>query len=169
MCRITGARSSPLLGLCSKWKEEKKVVNKLSGEGAGSAEWFTSIGNEHCQIVSFVLNCDESAEKLQPMCCGVTIQVSAGQSACPQDLVCGQWGLPCTGPNSCGDNGMFVHLDIFHWIHRFDAAIRTGSHSKYATFKSALAGAVLAYNRTHLELLIRAVRAKDLSVLKAVR
>lgn len=56
---------------------------------------------------------------------------------------------------------MVVRLDIFHWIHRFDAAIRTDSHSKYAVFKSALSGAVLAYNRADLELLIKAVRAKD--------
>ncbi|CAM4515114.1 unnamed protein product [Leuciscus chuanchicus] len=56
---------------------------------------------------------------------------------------------------------MVVRLDIFHWIHRFDAAIHTERNSKYAVFKSALAGAVLAYNRADLELLIKAVRAKD--------
>ncbi|ROL47960.1 hypothetical protein DPX16_0139 [Anabarilius grahami] len=55
---------------------------------------------------------------------------------------------------------MVMRLDIFHWIHRFDIAIRTDSHSKYALFKSALTGAVLAYNRTDLELLIKAVREK---------
>ena len=66
------------------------------------------------------------------------------------------------------DDGMVVRLDIFHWIHRFDAAIRTDSHSKYAVFKSALAGAVLAYNRTDLELLIKAVRAKDPATLKSL-
>ncbi|KAJ8370310.1 hypothetical protein SKAU_G00103380 [Synaphobranchus kaupii] len=80
------------------------------------------------------------------------------------------------GPNSVGDfvpalGGQwdgFVRLDIFHWIHRFEAAIRTDSHSKYTAFKSALAGAVLAYNRTDLELLIKAVRAKDPATLKSV-
>lgn len=56
---------------------------------------------------------------------------------------------------------MLVRLDIFHCIHRFDAAIRTESHAKYSAFKSAVAGAVLAYNRTDLELLIRAARAKN--------
>ncbi|KAK3567644.1 hypothetical protein QTP86_020423, partial [Hemibagrus guttatus] len=56
------------------------------------------------------------------------------------------------------DNGMVVCLDIFHWIHRFDAAIRTESHSKYAAFMSALAGAVLAYNRADLELLVKALK-----------
>lgn len=33
---------------------------------------------------------------------------------------------------------MLVRLDIFHWIHRFDAAIRTEPHAKYSAFKSAL-------------------------------
>ncbi|XP_010784354.1 uncharacterized protein [Notothenia coriiceps] len=66
------------------------------------------------------------------------------------------------------DGGMVVRLDIFHWIHRFNAAIRTDAHSKYAMFKSALAGAVLAYNRADLELLIEAVRAKDPDTFRSV-
>ncbi|XP_033999550.1 uncharacterized protein LOC117493205 [Trematomus bernacchii] len=55
------------------------------------------------------------------------------------------------------DGGMVVRLDIFHWIHRFDAAVRTDSHSKYAVF-----------NRTDLELLIKAVRAKDPDTFRSV-
>ena len=88
--------------------------------------------------------------------------------ASPENSVHEPRVLPRTGPNSSGDfvpalggHGMVVRLDIFHWIHRFDAAIRTDSHSKYAAFKSALAGAVLAYNRGDLELLIKGVRARD--------
>ncbi|KAK9515937.1 hypothetical protein VZT92_026533 [Zoarces viviparus] len=65
------------------------------------------------------------------------------------------------------DNGMVVRLDIFHWIHRFDATIWTESHCKYAMFKSALAGIVLAYNRSDLEL-IKGVRAKDPATMKSV-
>ncbi|KAK9533162.1 hypothetical protein VZT92_008310 [Zoarces viviparus] len=38
-------------GTALKMDSTKKVVKKLSGEGRGSAEWFTSIGNEHSQIV----------------------------------------------------------------------------------------------------------------------
>ena len=60
---------------------------------------------------------------------------------------------------------MVVRLDIFHWIHRFHAAIRTDSHSKYAAFRSALAGAVLPFNCGDLELLIKAVRARDTATL----
>ena len=58
--------------------------------------------------------------------------------ASPENSVHEPRVLPCTGPNSSGDfvpalggHGMVVRLDIFHWIHRFHAAIRTDSHSKY--------------------------------------
>ncbi|XP_034031982.1 uncharacterized protein LOC117515509 [Thalassophryne amazonica] len=63
---------------------------------------------------------------------------------------------------------MVVRLEIFHWIHRFDAAIHTESHSKYAVFKSALVGTVLAYNRKDLDRLIEAIRAKDQAALQSL-
>ena len=62
-------------------------MKKLSGEGKGSAEWFTSIGNEHSQIVSFVLTCEESADKLTPMCCGVMERFQLANPPCPQNPV----------------------------------------------------------------------------------
>lgn len=151
------------------------MVKKLSGEGAGSAEWFTSIGNEHSQIVSFVLTCEESSEKLGPMCRGVMDRFRLAGQPVPKILYVDRGCCRAQGPTALEtlfqpwvDNGMVVRLDIFHWIHRFDAALRTESHSKYAAFKSALAGAVLAYNRTDMELLIKAVRAKDPATLKSV-
>ncbi|XP_067302850.1 uncharacterized protein [Pseudorasbora parva] len=66
------------------------------------------------------------------------------------------------------DDCMVVRLDIFHWIHRFDVALRTEAHSKYATFKSVMDGAVLAYNREDLQLLITAVRGRDLATMEVV-
>ncbi|KAJ8370303.1 hypothetical protein SKAU_G00103350 [Synaphobranchus kaupii] len=162
-------------GTVLKMDSTKKVVKKLSGEGGGSAEWFTSIGNEHSQIVSFVLTCEESTEKLEPMCHGVMEWFRLADQPVPKILYVDRGGCRAQGPTALEtlfqpwvDNGMVVRLDIFHWIHRFDAAIRTDSHSKYTAFKSALAGAVLAYNRTDLELLIKAVRAKDPATLKSV-
>ncbi len=144
------------------------MVKKLSGEGKGSAEWFTSIGNEQSQIVSFVLTCEESTECLTPMCQGVMERFELANQPVPHILYVDRGCCRAQGPTAVEtlfqtwvDKGMVVRLDIFHWIHRFDAAIRTDSHSKYAVFKSALAGAVLAYNRADLELLIKAVRAKD--------
>ncbi|XP_037619327.1 uncharacterized protein LOC119484539 [Sebastes umbrosus] len=162
-------------GTVLKMDSTKKVVKKLSGEGHGSAEWFTSIGNEHSQIVSFVLTCEESTQKLEPMCRGVMERFRLANQSVPKILYVDRGCCRAQGPTSVEtlfrpwvDNGMVVRLDIFHWIHRFDAAIRTESHCKYAVFKSALAGAVLAYNRTDLELLIKAVRAKDPATMKSV-
>ncbi|XP_041661938.1 uncharacterized protein LOC121521826 [Cheilinus undulatus] len=56
-------------------------------------------------------------------------------------------------------SGMMVGLDIFHWIKRFDAAVRTDHHSKYPLFKSVLSAAVFAYNKDDMALLIQATRA----------
>ncbi|XP_039658217.1 uncharacterized protein LOC120560109 isoform X2 [Perca fluviatilis] len=42
------------------------------------------------------------------------------------------------------------------------------AHCKYAVFKSTLAGAVMAYNRTDLELLIKAIKAKNPAMLNSV-
>ncbi len=57
------------------------------------------------------------------------------------------------------DRGMLVRLNIFHWIHRFDAALRTDHHPKYSLFKSALSAAVFAYNKDDVALLVQAIRA----------
>lgn len=56
------------------------------------------------------------------------------------------------------DSGMLIRLDIFHWIHRFDAAVWTDHHPKYALFKSALSAAVFSYNREDMALFLQAVR-----------
>lgn len=116
-----------------------QVVKKLSGEGKGTAEWFTSIANEHLQIVSFVLTCEESTECLKPMCQGVMDRFHQAYQPVPKILYIDRGCCRAQGPTALEslfqtwvDNGMVVRLDIFHWIHRFDAAIRTDSHSKYA-------------------------------------
>lgn len=51
-----------------------------------------------------------------------------------------------------------VRLDIRHWLHRWDAVVIKQSHAKYGVFMSALAGAVLAYNKADMMLLVQAVR-----------
>ncbi|KAK3520143.1 hypothetical protein QTP70_015604 [Hemibagrus guttatus] len=164
-----------VFGTVLKMDSTKKVVKKLSGEGHGSAECFTSIGNEHSQIVSFVLTCEESTEKLEPMCRGLMERFQLANQPVPKILYVDRGCCHAQGRTAVEtmfqpwvDNRMVVRLDIFHWIHRFDAAIRTESHSKYAAFKSALAGAVLAYNRADLELLVKAVSGKDPATLNSV-
>ncbi|KAK2155328.1 hypothetical protein LSH36_242g00013 [Paralvinella palmiformis] len=52
---------------------------------------------------------------------------------------------------------------LYGWMHRFDAAVRTDSYPKYALFKSALSGALFAYNRADIELLVKSERAASLN------
>lgn len=52
-----------------------------------------------------------------------------------------------------------VRLDIRHWLHRWDTVVIKQSHAKYGAFMSALAGAVPAYNKDDMMLLVQAVRS----------
>ena len=53
---------------------------------------------------------------------------------------------------------MLIRLDIRHWLHRWDAVVIKQSHAKYGIFISALAEAILAYNKKDMDLLIRAIK-----------
>ena len=57
--------------------------------------------------------------------------------------------------------GMVVRLDIRHWLHRWDAVVIKQSHAKYGIFMSALAGAILAYNKDDMLKLVKAIRKGD--------
>ena len=57
--------------------------------------------------------------------------------------------------------GMLVRLDIRHWLHRWDAVVIKQSHAKYGIFLSALAGAILAYNKDDILKLVKAIRKGD--------
>ena len=57
------------------------------------------------------------------------------------------------------DAGMVARLDVWHFMHRFDAAVTSEAHIKYTVFKSALSGAIFAYNGDDLDKLVTALRA----------
>lgn len=99
----------------------KKVVRKLSREGKGTANWLTSIGNEHSQIVKFFLTCEESAERLQPMCHGVMDRCAQANQSVPKILYVDCGCRRAQGRTAVEtlfkdwvDSGMVVRLDIFH-------------------------------------------------------
>ena len=54
--------------------------------------------------------------------------------------------------------GTVIRLDIRHWLHRWDAVVIKQSHAKYGAFMSSMAGAVLAYNKADMMLLVQAVK-----------
>lgn len=143
-----------------------QICNKLSGAGRDTAEWCTNVGNEFGQIVTCVLTCEESVEKLKPMSVGLMKRYEQAEEPTPQIMYvdrgcCRQYGATAVEQlfDRWVDAGMIVRLDAWHWMHRFDAAVRTESHTKYGLFKSALSGSLFAYNRADIDLLIQAVRA----------
>lgn len=56
---------------------------------------------------------------------------------------------------------MVIRLDVRHWLHRWDSIVIKQTHAKYGLFISALAGAVLAYNKQDLDSLIEGVRQSN--------
>ncbi|KAI4802490.1 hypothetical protein KUCAC02_020324 [Chaenocephalus aceratus] len=75
------------------------------------------------------------------MCRGVMDRFQLAYQPVPKILYIDRGCCRAQGPTAAEtmfqewfDGGMVVRLDIFHWIHRFDAAVRTDSHSKYGVF-----------------------------------
>jgi len=54
---------------------------------------------------------------------------------------------------------MVIRLDIWHFMHRFDAAVQNEAHPKYGAFKKALSGAIFEMDQGDLNLLIESERA----------
>ncbi|KAL2083747.1 hypothetical protein ACEWY4_021520 [Coilia grayii] len=136
----------------------------LSGEGKGTAEW-CNVANEQGQILMSVLTCEESLDKMRPMAEGLMARYRRAGEAPPELMYvdrgcCRVLGLTSLEQlfNEWADAGMLIRLDIFHWIHRFDAVLRTDHHSKYKLFMSALSAAVFAYNKDDMALLLQAIR-----------
>ena len=124
------------------------------------------MANERSQILVSVLTCEESLEKLTPMADGLVERYRKAGETPPKLMYtdrdcCGAFGVSTVEKlfPDWVQAGMLVRLDIWHWIRRFDAAIRSDHHAKYALFKSALSASVFAYNKEDIKLLIQAVKA----------
>lgn len=124
------------------------------------------MANELGQILTSVLTCEESLDKMRPMAEGLMERYRRADEAPPELMYVDRGCCRIQGVSSVEqlfskwtDRGMLVRLDIFHWIHRFDAALRTDHHPKYSLFKSALSAAVFAYNKDDVALLVQAIRA----------
>ena len=143
-----------------------QICKKLSGPGKGTAEWCTNVGNELNQVLISVLTCEESVKMLKPMADGLISRFKRAEEDPPQLMYVDRG---CCS-NKCSTSiealfqewveaGMVVRLDIFHWMNRFEAAIRTTSHPKYGLFKNAMAGAIFAYNKNDVDKIIKSFRA----------
>ncbi|XP_077075149.1 uncharacterized protein LOC143726049 [Siphateles boraxobius] len=111
----------------------KKVLKKIYGDGQGTMQYITSVLNELGQFLTTVV---------------VAVESEGDSGVSFLENLFGDWV----------QKGTVVRLDIRHWLHRWDAVVIKQSHAKYGVFMSALAGAVLAYNKDDMMLLIQAVR-----------
>ncbi|ROL45609.1 hypothetical protein DPX16_17725 [Anabarilius grahami] len=169
---VAGAALQPCLGTATSPEDAVHPVSvsvickKLSGDGRGTAEWCTNVAKELGQILTSVLTCEESLEKLRLLAEGLMERYRRAGEAPPEIMYVDCGCCRVHGVSSVEqlfgewtDRGMLVQLDIFHWIHRFDAAMWTDHHPKYAPFKSALSAVVFAYNKDDIALLVQAIRA----------
>ncbi|XP_013407000.1 uncharacterized protein LOC106171268 [Lingula anatina] len=144
----------------------KQILKKVYGDGRGSLQYVTSILNEWGQFLTTVVVASESEECYRRMARGLIERFKRADAPAPRVLY--------TDNNCCRDGGesfyetlfsdwveegMVVRLDIRHWLHRWDSVVIKQSHAKYGVFMSALAGAVLAFNKADLLHLVKAVRA----------
>ncbi|XP_028296831.1 uncharacterized protein LOC114458609 isoform X2 [Gouania willdenowi] len=153
-------------GKVLKYDSTRKICKKLAGEGKGTADWCTNVANELGQILMSVLTCEESLDKIRPMAEGLMTRYKRAGEAPPELMYVDRGCCRVHGVSSLeqlfrewAECGMMVRLDIFHWIKRFDAAIRTDHHAKYALFKSALSAGVFSYINYDMALLIQAIHA----------
>lgn len=131
-----------------------------------TAEWCTNMANKRGQILTSVLTCEKSLDKMRPMAEGLMARYERAGEAPPELMYVDRGCCHVLGVSSVEqlfsgwvEGGMLVRLDVFHWIHRFDDALRTDHHPKYALFKSALSAAVFAYNKDDMALLLPAICA----------
>ncbi|XP_059215959.1 uncharacterized protein LOC131993903 [Centropristis striata] len=144
----------------------KYVLKKIYGDGQGTLQYVTSVLNEWGQFLTTVVVAAESEGCYARMAKGLIARFRRANAPAPKVIYADN--------NCCRDSGSsfleslfadwvqqgaVVRLDIRHWLHRWDAVVIKQSHAKYGLFMSALAGAVLAYNKTDMMLLVQAVRS----------
>uniref|UniRef100_A0A0F8AU07 C2H2-type domain-containing protein n=1 Tax=Larimichthys crocea TaxID=215358 RepID=A0A0F8AU07_LARCR len=144
----------------------RKVLKKIYGDGQGTMQYVTSVLNEWGQFVTTVVVAAESEGCYGRMARGLIARFRRANAPAPKVLYAGNNCCRDSGSsfleNLFGDwvkRGTVVRLDIRHWLHRWNAAVIKQSHAKYGVFMSALAGAVLAYNKVDMMLLVQAVRS----------
>ncbi|RXN13747.1 hypothetical protein ROHU_009480 [Labeo rohita] len=143
----------------------RKVLKKIYGDGQGTMQYVTSVLNEWGQFLTTVVVAAESEGCYRRMAKGLMGRFERARAPAPTVIYADNNCCRDSGSsfleNLFGDwvqKGTVVRLDIRHWLHRWDAVVIKQSHAKYGVFMSALAGAVLAYYKDDMMLLIQAVR-----------
>ncbi|CAH1266555.1 Hypp3412 [Branchiostoma lanceolatum] len=149
----------------------RKILKKIYGDGRDTMQYVTSVLNEWGQFLTTVVVAAESEACYRRMARGLVARFQRANAPAPKIIYadnncCRESGASFLEKlfSDWVREGMVVRLDVRHWLHRWDAVVIKQSHAKYANFMSAMAGAVLAYNRDDMMLLVQAVRKGNLDL-----
>ncbi|XP_013875809.1 uncharacterized protein LOC106525951, partial [Austrofundulus limnaeus] len=147
-----------IFGSILKMDSTKKVVRKLAGADARTAQWMTSVGNELGQVLICVLTAAEGYG-LRDMTEGLQQRYEQAERCPPQVLYVNR---DCCRP---GGNGgavaalfpswpqLQVRLDIRHFIRRLAAGVTAESHPLYPAFMRRISAAIFEWDAEDVSLL----------------
>ena len=156
------AQVTSTFGTVLKIDSTKKVVKKLQGKDADTANWATNVGNERGEIVISILTTSESAPSLKVMADGLMKRYKDAGVPQPKVLY--------TDRDCCSDFGLSkyrvlfeewgeelrVCLDIWHFMRRLAAGVTSESHPLYGTFMARLSVAIFEWDMGDFDRLINA-------------
>ena len=160
------AQVTSTFGAVLKVDSTKKVVKKLQGEAANTANWATSVGNERGEIVMSVLTTSESAPSLKPMADGLVRRYKNAGVPPPKVIY--------TDRDCCSDFGsskysvlfedwskeLHVRLDIWHFMRRIAGGVTSESHPLYGTLMARLSTAIFEWDMGDYTKLLEAKRGE---------
>jgi hypothetical protein len=137
-------------------------VKKLAGEVANTAEWASSLSNEHGQVLMTVLTAGEGYG-LESMMKGVIDRYRQAEVSPPVLLYvdcncCGESSINSVFRDSHAWPDLEIRLDIWHFMRRFATAVTTESHRLYSVFMSQLSHCIFQWDKDDLDLLKKAIR-----------
>ncbi|MEQ2246420.1 hypothetical protein ILYODFUR_038301, partial [Ilyodon furcidens] len=159
------ASVTSVFGSILKMDSTKKVIKKLSGADAGTAQWMSSVGNELGQILICVVTAAEGYG-LQDMAKGLQQRYEQARRSPPEVLYVHRDCCRADG-NSGAAAALFaswplleVRLDIWHFIRRLAAGVTAESHPLYPDFMRCISASIFEWDPEDVSRLKRAKQAE---------
>ncbi|MEQ2163478.1 hypothetical protein GOODEAATRI_030546, partial [Goodea atripinnis] len=159
------ASVTSVFGSILKMDSTKKVIKKLAGADAGTAQWMSSVGNELGQVLICVVTAAEGYG-LQDMAKGLHKRYEQARRSPPEVLYVDRDCCRADG-NSGAAAALFaswplleVRLDIWHFIRRLAAGVTAESHVLYPDFMRRISASIFEWDPEDVSRLNRAKQAE---------
>ncbi|MEQ2281716.1 hypothetical protein AMECASPLE_033318 [Ameca splendens] len=159
------ASVTSVFGSILKMDSTKKVIKKLAGADAGTAQWMSSVGNELGQVLICVVTAAEGYG-LQDMAKGLQKRYEQAHRSPPEVLYVDRDCCRADG-NSGAAAALFaswplleVRLDICHFIRRLAAGVTAESHPLYPDFMRRISASIFEWDLEDVSRLKRAKQAE---------